>query len=192
MVALMAAVAPAQVWAQAEGNAPIFRRFSTPPSRTETRLLMFEVPVALRPQTDPQAEVTQNQGIGFRIAALPFNRVFGTVGMDFARVRWTPSDPGVSSTEVRTLDANQEVNFWVGHHVIVGFGIGLGILDSLVQKTNGRFEHNLVPYIPVRLGVDLSLWDKVFVGLRAVATPFFATGVEAGHSRLLLEVGWAY
>jgi hypothetical protein len=34
--------------------------------------------------------------------------------------------------------------------------------------------------------------DRVYVGLRAVAVPFFGEGHEVGQSRLLVGFGWAY
>jgi hypothetical protein len=183
---------PAVSRAQMQGSPPIFRRFSAPPTRAEGRLVLFEVPVALRPQTDPQAHVTQNEGIGIQLASQPFNRVFLSGGLDFSRMTWTPSDPSLSSATVKTFEVDQDLNFWIGHSLVAGVGIGLGALDSLVLKKSGSFEHAVVPYIPVRLGLFVSLWDKLFVGLRASVTPFFASGVEAGHSHLLLDVGWAY
>jgi hypothetical protein len=65
-------------------------------------------------------------------------------------------------------------------------------MDGLVVKRDGTFEHNLVPYIPVRLGLGLMIRDRVYVGLRAVAVPFFGEGHEVGQSRLLVGFGWAY
>lgn len=186
-------VAPGAVWAQSDsGNAPIFRRFTSPPSRSETRMRMLEVPVRVRPQGDPQADVGQDQGIGYTVAALPFNSVFSSVGVDFARLRWAPTDPRAASVEVKTLDGHQDVNFWLWRRFVFSFGLGLGVMDSLVIEPNGGFEHHLLPYIPVRFGLDVALYDKIFVGARLAITPFFSSGFEAGHARLLVSLGWAY
>lgn len=191
VLAVAALAAPAAAWAQGD-NAPIFRRFSSPMARSETRMRMLEVPVLLRPQGDPQAKVMQDQGIGYTIAAFPFNRVFSSVGIHFARLRWAPSDPRFASVEVKTLGVHQDVNFWLWHRFVFSFGLGLGIMDSLAMDTSGGFEHNLLPYIPVRFGLDVDLGDTVFLGARLAFTPFFASGFEAGHGRVLVSLGWVY
>jgi hypothetical protein len=183
---------PAPPWAQFQNDEPIFRRFTTPPTRSERRLRIFEVPVALRPQTDPRAEVQEDLGIGYTMATQPFNRLFVSAGFDFARLTWQPSDPAILRAQVRQLDVHQNLNAWLWRRLIVGVGFGLGVLDGLVLNADGTFEHNLVPYVPVRVGVGILLGDKVYVGLRAVATPFFGEGHEIGHSRLLLGLGWVY
>ena len=196
VLAVVAAL-PAPGWAaepttQLQSDQPIFRRFSTPPRRSEARLRIFEIPVAVRPQTDAQADVFENLGIGYTVASLPFNRVFASVGFDFARMSWTPTNPEILSAKVREFEVHQNLNFWLWRTVIVSFGLGLGVMDGLVVKQDGKFEHNLVPYIPVRLGLGYMIADKVYVGLRAVAVPFFGDGHEVGQSRLLLGFGWAY
>ena len=175
-----------------QGQEPIFRRFTTPPRRSETRLRIFEAPVVLWPQADPHPVVSRKAGIGYTVGAQPFNRAFLTAGFDFAALRWRPSNPDVASAEVHELDVHQNLNFWLGRVAIVSLGVGIGVLDGLVQNTDGSFEHNLVPYIPFRLGVGFILWDKVYVGLRGVAVPFFGKGHEIGQSRLLLGLGWVY
>jgi hypothetical protein len=196
LLVLLSVAVPVLVRAQSDsGETPIFRRFTSPPERSETRLRLFEVPLRLRPQTDPQAKVTQDQGFGYTVAALPFNRVFASVGVNFARVRWTPTEPGFSSSEVRTLDVHQDLDFWLWRRLVLSLGLGLGIMDGLVVKADGGFQHNLIPYIPVRIGLDVVLWQEVFVGLRVVAVPFFGQDnqdYEIGHSQLLLSAGWAY
>jgi len=175
-----------------ERDDSIFRRFFTPPRRTESHLRIFEVPFHVRPQTDPQADVRENLGFGFSVASQPFKRTFGSLGFDVGRMRWRPSDPSVTSAEVKQFDANQSVNIWVARTFVISFGLGLGIIDGLVTRNDGTFEHTIVPYIPVRLGVSVSLWDKVFLGLRMATTPFFGEGHQVGQTRLLLGLGWVY
>lgn len=196
-VLVLAAALPVPGWAmepaaQMQSDESIFRRFTTPPRRSEARLRIFEIPAAVRPQTDSQAEVHENLGIGYTVAVLPFNRAFASVGFDFTRIAWTPTNPEVISATVRQLAVHQNLNFWLGRTFIVGVGLGLGVMDGLVVKRDGTFEHNLVPYIPVRLGLGLMIRDRVYVGLRAVAVPFFGEGHEVGQSRLLVGFGWAY
>lgn len=190
VLALGLALAPPQLLAQTGGDQPIFRRFSSPPRRSVTRLRMLEVPVALRPQTDPDAKVHENVGLGYLVGFQPFNRVFTTGAVTFGRMSWTPSDPAVASAKATQLDASQGINFWLGSVFSLGFELGLGVLDSLVVNTDGTFEHNLVPYIPVRLGLMAALGDRVFLGLRLATTPFFGEGHVTGQSRLLFGIGW--
>jgi hypothetical protein len=192
LLALGVVAVPPGASAQLKSDEPIFRRFNAPPSRSESRMRMFEFPLALRPQTDPDAEVHENKGIGYLVAVQPFNRVFASVGFNFARLSWKPTDPTINRVEVKQLDVFQSVNFTIGRRFVIDFGLGIGVLDGLVTKGDGTFEHNLVPYIPLRLGLSLILWNKVFVALRGVGTPFFGEGHEVGHSRLLLGLGWSY
>lgn len=179
-------------WAQGTGDEPIFRRFSTPPRRSDSRLRLFEVPVALRPQTDADAEIEENVGLGYEIGFQPFNRAFASAGISIGRQEWRPTHPGVALVETKQMDLYQALNFWLGRTFIASVGLGLGVLDSLVLRENGTFEHNVVPTLPFRLGLGVVLGDKFFVTLRGVATPFLTEGYVAGHSRLLLGFGWSY
>ena len=192
LLTLGLAVAPSWAAAQLKSDEPIFRRFNSPPARTESRMRMFEFPLVLRPQTDPGAQVHENKGIGFLVAGQPFNRVSVSLGFNFARLSWKPSDPAIERAEVKQLDVFQSLNFWLGRRFVIDVGLGLGVLDGLVTNVDGRFEHNLVPYVPLRLGLSLVLGNRVFVALRGVGTPFFGQGHELGHARLLLGLGWSY
>lgn len=190
--ALLRSEAPEGATAQLSEDAPIFRRFSTPPRRSDQRLRLIQVPVALRPQTDSDAEVDENLGLGYEVGFQPFNRVFPSVAVTFGRMEWRPTHEAVDTVDVKTLDVTQSLNFWVQRTFTIGVGLGLGILDSIVVNRDGTFEHNIVPYIPFRLGVTLSLWDTVFLSLHGQAVPFFAEGYVVGQSRLLFGVGWTY
>lgn len=171
---------------------PIFRRFVAAPTRQERRLRIFELPVALRPQTDPLAEASEHTGLGYEVGFRPFDRIYSSLGANWARMAWRPSDPTLAAAEVKQFDVYQSLNFHAGRHVVIGLGLGLGVLDSLVVTTDGRFAHHVVPYVPVRLGVGTIIGDSVWLGLRVVATPFFGGGPTVGQSRLLLGLGWTY
>lgn len=184
--------AAGEAQAQPLDDASIFRRFSTPPQRSDRRLRFIEVPLALRPQTDPGAEASENIGFGYTVGFQPFNRAFSSVGFHFARMEWRPSDPAIASVDVKQIDLSQSLNFWVGRTVFFSVGLGLGLLDSLVVNQDGTFEHNVVPYLPLRTGATVVLGNSVFVGLTVASTPFFGTGPVAGQSRLSLGLGWTY
>ncbi len=192
ILALGLTVAPSWAPAQLQSDEPIFRRFSNPPARSEARMRMFEFPLLLQPQADPGAQVHENKGIGFLVAGQPFNHVFVSLGFNFARLSWKPGDPAVNRVEVKQVDVFQSLNFWLWRRFVVDIGLGLGVLDDLVTNADGTFEHNVVPYIPLRLGVSVVLGNRVFVALRGVGTPFFGQGHEVGHARLLLGLGWSY
>jgi hypothetical protein len=177
---------------QAPDDTPIFRRFAAPQRPTSTRLTVLEVPVTLRPQTDADAPVDENLGLGYELGVQPGNRLFGSVAFTLGRMEWRPSDPAVVSAEVKQFDVSQSLNFRAGRRVLIGVGLGLGVLDSLVVRADGSFEHNVVPYVPFRLGLGLFLGDSLLVSLRLAVTPFFAEGHAVGQSRVLLGLGWTH
>ncbi len=190
---LLSVVMPGGAPAQAlEDNDTIFRRFAAPPRGPTTRLALLEVPVAIRPQTDSQAEVRENLGLAYTMGFRPRNRAFGAIGVSIARMEWEPTDEKIAVADVKQLDVTQSVNFWLGRVLVLSFGFGVGILDSLVVFEDGSFEHNVVPYLPLQLGVLAPLGDRLFVGLRAVQTPYFGDGHVTGHARLLFGLGWTY
>lgn len=185
-------VARAQPPGPGSNDEPIFKRFSTAPKRQETRLRIFELPVGLRPQTDPQAERIDNLGLGYEVGIRPFDRVFVSLGFNWGRMAWAPTGPIAERAEVKQIDVSQSLNFWVGRLMVISVGFGVGLMDGLVVNRDGSFEHSVVPYIPARFGVGALLGDTVWVGLRLASTPFFAQGHAVGQSRLLLGLGWVY
>lgn len=183
---------PALPAAQDDREDTIFRRFLAQPKSTATRMAMFEVPVALRPQTDSQAEIEENLGLNYVVSIRPRNRVFSSIGFNLGRMEWIPSAPEIASADVKQFDVTQNFNFWIQRALIIHFGIGLGLLDSLVVFANRDIEHNVVPYIPVQAGLAVPLGQTLFVGIRIVHTPFFGDGPVVGTTRLLAGAGFTY
>ena len=153
---------------------------------------IFELPVGLRPQTDAQAERIDNLGLGYEVGFRPFDRVFMSLGVNWGRMAWAPTDPVAERSEVKQVDVSQSLNFWVARLMVISVGFGVGLMDGITVDRDGHFEHSVVPYIPMRLGVGAMLGDTVWVGLRIAATPFFVQGHSLGQSRLLLGLGWVY
>ncbi len=155
-------------------------------------MAMFEVPVALRPQTDSQAEIKENVGINYVLSILPRNRIFGSLGFNLGRMEWIPSAPEIASADVKQFDVTQNFNFWIQRVLIIHFGIGLGLLDSLVVFANRDIEHNVVPYIPLQVGLAVPLGQTMILGIRIVTTPFFGDGPVVGTTRLLAGAGFTF
>jgi hypothetical protein len=182
----------ARAGAQERGNDSIFQRFSREQSFTSTRMAMFEFPVALRPQTSPDAEIVENVGLNYLHAFFPQNRAFISLGFHLARLEWKPRAPEIASEEVKQFDLTQNINFWIKRSLIISFGYGLGLMDGLVVFANGDFEHNLVPYIPLQLGVTVPLGERLFFGLHVMHAPFFGHGPVVGSTRLTAGFGFSY
>lgn len=178
--------------AREHGENPIFRRF-TPERKTVTnRMAMFEFPVLLRPQTYSGAEVRENLGVGYVLALFPKNQVFTAVGINWARMEWRPSNPEVEVINIKQLDISQSLNFWLWRKFVIGLGAGFGIMDSLTLLSGGGVEHQIVPYVPLQVGLVIPLGGRLHFGLRLVHTPFMGSGAASGTTRLLFGLGGSF
>jgi hypothetical protein len=182
----------AHAGAQERRDDSIFQRFSREQTYARTRMALFELPVVLRPQTSPDAEIVEHVGLNYLHGFFPQNRVFLSLGFNLARMEWKPLAPEIASEEVKQFDVTQNINFWVRRLLIISFGYGLGLMDGLVLYADGGFEHNLVPYIPVQLGVTVPLGERLFLGLHVMHAPFFGHGPVVGSTRLTAGFGFSY
>ncbi len=192
LLGLVLAALPLLALAQGAQDDSIFQRFAGRQEQRVTRMAMLEVPVALRPQTFPDAEIEENLGLGYTLSFQPENRVFTSLGIHLARMEWRPRDPNIDFIDVKQLDVTQSLNFWVERAFTISIGLGIGILDGLAVFADGRFDHEVVPYIPVRIGVAVPLSRRLYAGLRLAVTPFFADAPVRGSTRLLFGLGLAY
>lgn len=192
MAALVVIVPPGEeAWAR-EKDDSIFRRFSEKREHISNRFRLFEVPVAIRPQTNADAEIQENLGFGYVQGFFPRNPIFISFGISAARLEWLPEDPEITSVNVKQFDLTQSLNFRIKRLFVLSFGLGLGIMDGLVLYPDGTFDHQLLPYIPVQFGAVVPMGDTLLLSLRAVHTPFFGSGDVIGHSRVVLGLGYYY
>ncbi|MEE8436351.1 MAG: hypothetical protein V3S64_16310 [bacterium] len=153
---------------------------------------MIEFPVLLRPQTYSDAEVQENLGLGFVLALSPRNQVFTAIGINWARMEWRPSNPEVKVINIKQIDISQSLNFWLWRTFVIGLGVGFGIMDTLVLRSGGLAEHQIVPYVPLQLGLVIPLGGRLHLGLRVVHTPFMGSGAASGTTRLLIGMGRSF
>ena len=175
--------------AQEGEDIPIFQRFSNTRQSSPTRLTVFELPVALRPQNYSDAEIEENLGLGYFVAVAPQRQVFSSFGFSWGRMEIRPTNPEVDLIDIKQVDVTQNLNFWLWRTFTVSLGAGLGIMDSLVMLSGGGFEHEVVPYIPLRIGLAIPIGRTVTIALTAVLTPFLGSGAGSGSTRLMLGVG---
>ena len=189
---ILTAYAPPRLAAQAREEAPIFRRFSREREPVTYRMGMFEFPVLLRPQTYSGAEVRENLGLGYVLAFAPKNQVFIAIGINWARMEWRPSNPEVEVIEIKQIDISQSLNFWLWRTFAIGLGAGIGVMDTFVLLSGGRAEHQIVPYVPLQVGLVIPVGARLHLGLRLVHTPFMGSGAASGNTRLLIGVGGSF
>ncbi len=170
----------------------IFRRFSEEPKTPGFRMGIFEIPVYLRPQTNPNAEIVENIGINYVRSFFPGSLIFTSLGFNFARMEWRPENPAIESEEVKQFDITLTYNAWIKRSMIVSMGAGLGLMDGLVINSDGSFNHSLVPYIPLQLGWILPIGSDLRISLRWAHTPYLGSGPVLGNSRILAGVGFVY
>lgn len=187
--ALPATLAPAQDSSQ---DRSIFRRFSEEPETPGYRMGIFEIPVYLRPQTNPNADIVENIGINYVRSFFPGSLIFTSLGFNFARMEWRPENPAIESEEVKQFDITLAYNAWIKRSMIVSVGAGLGLMDGLVINSDGSFHHSLVPYIPLQLGWILPIGSDLRVSLRWAHTPYLGSGPVLGNSRIFAGVGFVY
>ncbi len=171
---------------------PIFRRFSEEPETPGSRMGIFEIPVYLRPQTNSDADIVENIGINYVRSFFPGSLIFTSLGFNFARMKWRPKNPSIESEEVKQFDIILSYNAWIKRSMIVSMGAGLGLMDGLVINSDGSFHHNLVPYIPLRLGWILPIGSDLRISLGWAHTPYLGSGPVLGNSRLFAGVGFVY
>ena len=170
----------------------IFRRFSDEPETPGSRMGIYEIPVYLRPQTNPDAEIVENLGLNYVRSFFPGSIIFTSLGFNFARMAWRPDNPAIQTEEVKQFDLTFAYNIWIKRSMIVSLGAGLGLMDGLVVNSDGSFHHNLVPYIPMQLGWILPLGGDLRVSLRWVHAPYIGSGPVLGNTRLLAGLGFVY
>lgn len=178
--------------AQQQEQGSIFRRFSRGREGSFSRMVMLEFPVKLRPQTFADAEIVENVGIGYVISVFPERQVFTSIGLNWGRMEWRPTNPEYDFIDVKQFDITQSLNIWFWRTIVFNMGVGLGLMDALVVFSNGRFEHEVLPYIPLQLGVSVPLSKSFWLGLRVTHSPWFGDAALSGNTRLLAGFGFSF
>lgn len=177
--------------AQSGTDAPIFNRFAGPPEPAREQRL-FEIPFALRPQTNADADVQQNLGLGYYIGIRPRNRVYVSLGLNYFQAEWAPDSRVVKQVELKQVDVSQQINFWVQRWFALSVGLGIGVLDALVQFQDNDYQHRQGLYVPIQLGMIVPLGSTYVVSLRAVHTPYAGSAPMVSHSRAMVGFGYNF
>lgn len=187
---------PLQALAQAQEmgeEETIFRRFQLTRKVRKTEQKLFEIPVALHPQSDSDARIKKNFGFNYISSGRPDNRWYVSSSIGISKMEWEPSDPNINLVKLRTFDWSFLVNRLFSGWLVYSFGLGLGIMDGLIVYAEpGQFSERLEPFIPIHLGLGARLGDTVQVGLKLSHFPFFRQKPAIATTRLLFGIGFSY
>lgn len=172
---------------------PIFRRFQLSRKVRKSWQAVFEIPVALRPQSDDNAEIIKNFGFNYVSSFRPNNRWYLSRSLGISKMEWISSDPNVRRVKVRTFDMTFLVNRVFDGLLVTSFGAGLGLMDGLVEFAEpGGFSERLEPFIPIQFGLAVRLGDTFQLGLKVSHFPFFRQEPVIATTRVLIGVGFSY
>ena len=181
---------------QEQGNPdtpPIFRRFALTREKPRFWQALFEFPVALRPQGQPDAEIEKNLGLNYVISFRPNNRFYFSRSLGFTRMEWVPKDSAQRRVKVKTFDTTLILNRLFKSTFVLSFGLGLGVMDGLITfKDERNFQPRLEPFFPIQLGLAVRLGESFQVGLKFSHFLFFRSDPIISNSRLLLGLGFNY
>lgn len=196
LIAAMALAAGGVVLAQSGQDGQdetIFNRFAESRRRPKFRQILLEIPVALRPQTQPDAEILKNQGLNIVDSLRPQHRFFISRSIGLARMEWAPKPAEVERVKVKTLDISTIFNFNLKGPLLLHMGFGLGFMDGLVIFSDERnFETRLEFFIPLQVGISLALGEAFQVGVKFVHYNFFRTDPVISLGRALIGFGFNF
>ncbi|MCZ6532740.1 MAG: hypothetical protein O7A08_07220 [SAR324 cluster bacterium] len=185
-------VAPAQEANEQEDH-NIFNRFVLRREEPKNWQALIEFPVFLRPQSQPNAKVIKNLGLNYVSTFRPQSRWYLSRSIGFARMEWIPDNTAVSRVKVRTFQTLILLNRLAAHWLVISFGIGLGIMDGLVEFKDRRvFNERLEPFVPFQFGLAARVGQTLQLGLKISHFPFFKTGPAISTTRVLLGIGYNY
>ena len=173
------------------GGDSMFRRFSATRELSKTWQTMFEVPVALSPQTDPGAHIAANDGLNWVTAFEPLNRVYFSRSIGWAHMKWYPGGQ-LQSTEVVQWEWSEIVNVAARPWWIISLGGGLGFMDGMIFYKSGAFVHRFEPFVPIQIGTGLRLGRSWFVDAKLLQSSYFGPGPVASAARTVIGVGYNY
>lgn len=193
LVLLMAAGGPAGAWAVAEPEESIFQRFALKRQNQRFQQASLEIPLYLRPQTDPDSKINQNLGFNYLSAYRPEGRFYASRSIGIAITEWEPTAPEVRKVKVKTFDISILLNRLHSSSMVSSFGLGLGMMDGTIYFAESPFyEPRLEPFIPIHIGLAVRLGENFQLGLKFTQFSFFRTDPVISFSRTLLGVGLNY
>jgi hypothetical protein len=185
---------PREPLAQSPGSgadSPMFQRFLSGRDASKTWQTMFEIPVALQPQSEPGAHVVANEGLNWVTSYQPLNRVYFGRSIGYARMVWQPGGR-LDTTEVVQWDWSEIITFAVQPWWVISVGAGAGFMDGLIFYKNGGFKHRFEVFLPVQFGTGLRLGKSWFVGAKVLQSSYFGPGPVASAARIVVGVGHNY
>ena len=196
LIAAMALAGGGVVLAQGSQDAQdenIFNRFAESRQRPKFRQILLEIPVALRPQTQPDAEILKNQGLNIVDSLRPQHRFFISRSIGLARMEWAPKLAEVERIKVKTFDISTIFNFNLQGPLLLHMGFGFGFMDGLVIFSDERkFETRLEFFIPLQVGISLALGEAFQVGVKFIHYNFFRTDPVISLGRALIGFGFNF
>lgn len=173
------------------GDGSMFQRFAAGRDSSKPWQTMFEVPVALMPQTEPGAHVVANEGLNWVTSYLPLNRIYFGRSIGYARMVWRPGGQ-LDTTEVVQWDWSEILNFSIQPWWVFSVGAGVGFMDGLIFFKKGGFKHRLEVFLPVQVGTGLRLGRSWFVDAKLLQSSYFGPGPVASAARVVVGVGYNY
>lgn len=172
-------------------NTSIFQRFSGGRDVSRTWQTMFEVPVGLYPQIDPNSHVLVNEGLNWVTSYLPLNRVYFGRSIGYAHMEWEPGGQ-LDTTEVVEWNWTEILNIAVRPWWVISFGVGAGFMDGMIFYKDGSFVHRFEVFVPAQVGTGFRLGQMWFLGLKLAQSSYFGPGPVASATRSLVGVGYNY
>lgn len=184
---------PRTAGAQFGDGDSIFRRFDSERSQVPTWQAMFEVPVAVRPSTMPDADIVANLGLNYTLSLRPENRIFVSRSYHFGRMEWKPVEADLRNIQVIEFGVSEILNFRLGESLFMGLGLGLGVMDGTIVYTDERnFDTRLEPFIPLHFVLGLDLGSRLVASVKVTQSSYFGPGPVLSVLRTLVGVGWKY
>ena len=190
---LLGMLLPPAVHAQFGEGDSIFRRFDSERIQAPTWQAVFEVPVAVRPSTMPDAEIVANLGLNYTLSLRPENRLFVSRSYHFGRMEWQPVEADLRNIQVIEFGVSEFLNFRLGNSAFLGLGLGLGVMDgTIVYHDERNFDTRLEPFIPLHFVVGMDLGSRFVASLKVSQSSYFGPGPVLSVLRTLVGVGWKY
>ena len=178
---------------EASEEPSIFQRFALrrdPPKFFQT---VIDLPILLRPQTDPKAEILKNAGINWMSSFRPNDPIYSSQSLGIAILEWLPTDPSIAKVKVKTVEASILVNHRSATWLVTTFGFGLGLMDGLIYFNDERvFDPRLEPFIPFQIGWAARLGDSFQLGVKYQQFTFFRSQPVISLGRVLVSLGYSY
>jgi len=175
-----------------EDNRPIFNRFNYDRAAPEAWQVLGEVPVYLRPQVDPDAEILQNRGINLVVSFRPRNRVYFSRSYGFGQMQWDPTGDRIDKVQLTTMEVSEIINASIKREAILSFGLGLGLMSGLIRFDGDNVRSRLEPYFPLQFGVGFYPSGPVMLELKIWHAFFLGPGPVVSATRGLIGVGYSF